>query len=205
MFEPSTKTFFKRWKILVLVGILVAILSSAVSLLFPIEYRADTEVLIISRQQYGVDPYTVAKSAERIAESLSQAIKTDDFYQRVLESSDQSIDTSRFTNVEERIKRKRWQKAVEAKAVFGTSLMTISAYHKDPNQAAILAKAVSDTIVLHGSSYVGTLINIKVVNTPVVSRWPARPNILLNAFLGFLIGILIMGVAVVKKGRRRLI
>ncbi|MBU0596997.1 hypothetical protein KKA94_02435, partial [Patescibacteria group bacterium] len=145
MFEPSTKTFFKRWKILVLVGILVAILSSAVSLLFPIEYRADTEVLIISRQQYGVDPYTVAKSAERIAESLSQAIKTDDFYQRVLESSDQSIDTSRFTNVEERIKRKRWQKAVEAKAVFGTSLMTISAYHKDPNQAAILAKAVSDT------------------------------------------------------------
>jgi len=73
----------KRWKLIVAVGLIFSVASLGVTMLFPLEYRADAEVFIISKSRYGVDPYTVVKSAERVGENIAQVMKTDDFLAKV--------------------------------------------------------------------------------------------------------------------------
>lgn len=77
-------------------------MSLLVSLLFPLEYRADAQALIISKSRYGVDPYTVVKSAERVGENLVQVIGTKDFYDKVMLQTGYSIDRTKFDNVSEK-------------------------------------------------------------------------------------------------------
>ncbi len=189
----------RRYKLIIFVGILVAMLSLIVSLFFPREYRADAQVLIISKSRYGVDPYTVVKSAERIGENLVQIVKTDDFYKKVLEQPGFDLDKTKFEKLTERKKRKEWQEAVKTSVVYGTGVLNISAYHIDPAQAKEYAGATASAMASQGWQYVGGDVTIKVVNEPVVTRFPARPNLFTNMILGFLVGGLLMGFVVVKK------
>jgi capsular polysaccharide biosynthesis protein len=202
MFNHSPINLLKKnSKIIILSGILVALASMLVSLLFPLQYRADADVFIISKSRYGVDPYTVVKSAERVGENIAQVMKTDDFYQKVITQEGYILDLTDFEGegVTERTKRKRWQKAIQSSVVFGTGVLHVSAYHEDPGQAKAFAGASVDTLVAKGWEYVGGDVTMKVVNKPVVTKFPARPNLLVNTVLGFIVGVLLMGVVALRR------
>lgn len=188
-------------KQIIVAGFVAAVIFVIVSLFFPLEYRADADVLVVSKSRYGVDPYTVVKSAERIGENLIQVIGTSDFYDKVMSQPGYTLDKSRFEgqNITERTKRKRWQKAVTASVVYGTGMVRVSAYNKDPHNAEQLAGAVMNALVGQGWQYVGGDVTIKVVDSPITTRFPARPNLLLNALAGFLAGVLGAGLLVVRK------
>jgi len=62
-----------------------------------------------------------------------------------------------------------------------------------------LAAASADALVARGWEYVGGDVTMKVVNNPIATRWPVRPNLVLNALLGFVVGTLLMGLLVVRK------
>jgi len=192
------QTLLARWKLILLVGLIVALAASGVSLFFPLEYRADAQVLIMP-QIHGADPYTAAKSAERVGENLAQIIKTNDFYNKLMSQPGFNLDKSKFTNLSERAKRKNWQKTVQASVVYGTGVLGISAYHTNPEQAVVYAAAAAATLVGQGWQYVGSDVIIKVVNEPLSTPYPVRPNILLNAILGLVLGVLIAGVGVMKR------
>ncbi len=198
MHHSSLSRIQKGWKMLVGLGIIVAVLSGALSLLFPLEYRADAGVLIVSKSRYGVDPYTVVKSAERVGDNLVQIMRTDDFYEKVKAQEGYTVDWKSFESQTERKKRKAWQKSVQGSVVFGTGVLNISAYHTDPRQANSLAGAAAETLVTKGWQYVGGDVTMQVVNSPVVTAWPVRPNIIINALLGFIVGGL-LGAFVVSK------
>lgn len=187
-----------KYKMIIVSGIVVAVISLVITLLFPLEYRADAQVLIISRSRYGVDPYTTVKSAERIGENIAQVMETNDFYNKVMEQSGYNIDKSRFTNVSERTKRKRWQKAIDGSIVYGTGVLNVSAYSRTQEQALQLAGAAVSALSSQGWEYVGGDVIIKVVNEPVATRFPARPNLVLNAILGFLAGVLGAGLVLYR-------
>lgn len=193
------KDLKKKWKIVLFFAILFAILSSVVSLLFSLEYRADAQVYVISKSRYGVDPYTVIKSAERVGENLVQLTKTNDFYNKVMEQPGYNLDKSNFVDVSERTKRKRWQKTVATSVVYGTGVINIMAYHTDPAMAKKYAGATADTLAAQGWQYVGGDVTIKVVNDPIASRFPMRPNIVLNIILGFGLGLILSAILVLKK------
>ena len=181
------------------VGILCAIAAVGISFLFPQEYRADAAVLIISRTRTGVDPYTVVKSAERVGENLVAVIPTDDFYGKVITAPGFSLDQSPFLGATDRVRRKRWSKSLKGSVVFGTGLVRISAYNPDPAKAKELAAAAVSTLSAHGWEYVGGDVTIKPVDSPVATRFPARPNLLLNLILGFLAGAGIMVLIRMRK------
>ena len=193
------QTIFRQWKVVILVGLIGACIATGGSLLFPFEYRADAQVFIISQSRFGVDPYTVIRSAEQIGENIAQVVKTGDFYDRVLRQPGFAIDESRFRGVSERIKRKRWQKAVNASVVFGTGVLNISGYHEDPLQAKELTSAVAATLVSQASEYVGGDVTFKVINSSVSTRFPARPNLILNVMLGFLLGVCLMSLLLLRR------
>jgi capsular polysaccharide biosynthesis protein len=200
MFQSPISSILKqRFKTIFFLGLLVGIVSVLASLLFPLEFRADAQVLIISRSRYGVDPYTVAKSAERIGESIAQVVSTNDFYNKVIAQPQYTLDLSKFTDVNERVKRKRWDEAVDASVVYGTGVLNISAYHKVPDQARQLAGAVADTLIAHAVDYVGGDVSFKILNQPVSTAIPVRPNLLINFGAGFLLGALLAVFWVLKK------
>ncbi len=194
-------TLSKQWKTIFLWGILSALIVSSLSLLFPLEYRADAAVYIISKSRYGVDPYTVVKSAEQVGQNITQVMKTQDFFDKVMTLVPASFDKSQFQNVTDRVRTKRWQKAVDGSVIFGTGVLNVSAYHRDPAQANILATALVDTLVQKGYEYVGGDVTIKQVNKAIVSRFPVRPNVVLNAFLGFVLGLFVSSILLFKKTR----
>ncbi|PIT86081.1 MAG: hypothetical protein COU33_05130 [Candidatus Magasanikbacteria bacterium CG10_big_fil_rev_8_21_14_0_10_43_6] len=199
MFHSPAHLLKKNAKVLLLAGMLVGLASLLVSLLFPLQYRADAQVFIISKSRYGVDPYTIVKSAERVGENISQVLKTDDFYQKIITQEGYILDLKQFEGVPERTKRKRWQKTIQSSVVFGTGVLNVSAYHTDPNQAKAFAGAAVDTLVAKGWEYVGGDVTMKVVNKPVVTRLPVRPNVVVNTILGCIVGVLLMGVIVLRR------
>jgi capsular polysaccharide biosynthesis protein len=203
MFAPHTSHILKKHRRLIVVtGLLVGLASVLVSLFFPLDYRADAQVLLLSQSRYGVDPYTVVRSAERVGENISHVMETQDFFSKVI-AHDQSLDTRRFQNVSDRVRRKRWQRTIDASMVFGTGVMNVSAYHTDPAQATRYATAAAQTLVDQGWEYAPGDMTMKIVNQAVVTRWPVRPNILLNLIVGFVVGVLVMGVSLIYRARAR--
>jgi capsular polysaccharide biosynthesis protein len=200
MFDSPIKKVAKNWKAIIIVGLICGIISALASFIFPLEYRADAQVLIISKTRSGVDPYTVVKSAERVGENLVQIMRTSDFYAKVMAQPGYSIDKSRFDSVSEKVKRERWIKTIEASVVYGTGVLNLSAYSADKEQARQLAAASADALINYGWEYVGGDMTMKIINDPVVTKWPARPNVAKNAVLGFLAGMLILsGFILIKK------
>jgi len=189
----------KQWKLLTLVGILAAALSVAVSMAFPLEYRADAQVLIISKTRTGVDPYTTVKSAERVGENIAAVMQTTDFYDKVRSQAGYSINWERFTNTTERKRRKLWSKTIAPSVSYGTGVLNVSAYAPDKSEAAQIAGAATRALVEQGWEYVGGDVAIKIINNPVVTRWPARPNLVVNALVGFIIGVVLMGLGVIAR------
>ncbi|MFA7314433.1 MAG: Wzz/FepE/Etk N-terminal domain-containing protein [Candidatus Magasanikbacteria bacterium] len=189
----------RRFKLIFLVGFLVALLSVGLTFIFPLEYRADAQVLIISKSNNGIDPYTLVRSAERVGDNVIQVMKTDDFYQKVKAQKNYDIDWTFFENKGEREKRKLWQKTLVPSVVYGTGVLNISTFSTNSDNAVKLAAASADALVSQGWQYVGGDVTMKVVNNPIATRWPVRPNIALNALLGFIVGTLFMGLLVVRK------
>lgn len=191
MFHHTTfQKIRKRWKIILLLGIVGALLVPGITWLLPIplEYRADTQVLIIAATRYGVDPYTAAKSAERIGENLSQVVETSDFYNKVFALSGVTLDQSEYQNISENKRRKRWQNNVDASVVFGTSVVTMSAYHESATEARNLSGALAQAMLTHARDYVGGDIEMRIINQPIVTEYPVRPNLIVQAVLGAVIG-----------------
>jgi len=183
----------KHIKLILLWGFVFAVLSGGVSLFMPMQYSANSQVLIISKNQTGIDPYTQAKSAETIGANLIQIMKTTDFYDKVMQSPTASFDKSQWQNLSDRDQRKKWSKDLSASMIYGTGLMDVVAYSNTQDDAVNLANAITQTIASQGYEYVGGDVSIKTVDNPLVSRWPARPNFLLNTGIGFAVGVLIAG------------
>jgi len=189
----------KRWRLVVFSGVLLAVLSFTILLVVPLAYRADAQILIISKSRYGIDPYTAVKSAERVGENLVQVVGTNDFFNKVMYQSNYNLDKSLYTNVSEKNKRKNWEKSVSASMVYGSGVLNISAYGKTKDIATQLAGASAAALVAGGWEYVGGDVDFKIVNEPVVTDYPVRPNLPVNAVAGFIIGMVLMSAVVLRK------
>ena len=181
------------------VGLLLGVLLSFVR---PLEYSS-TARLQITQELGAVDAYTAARSAERIADDLAAAVYFSEFYKDAVEDS-ASIEEDYFPEDETK-KRKKWEKTITTSVSRGTGILTIKAYHPDIRQAEAIALSVADVLTEKGWTYTsGSNITIRLVDTPLNSKWPVRPNILVNAFSGFILGGLAgVGYILIEVERRQ--
>ena len=198
-----SKVLQKKLKLIILWGLVFALLAGIATLFLPKQYSAMTQILIISRNSAGVDPYTQAKSAERIGENLSQVVKTSDFYDKVIKST-YSFNKSTWTSMNERKRRKKWSKDVNSAVLYGTGIMNITAYGETKKDAMDLADAVGQSLASVGWEYVGGNVVLKVVTKPLLPRFPSRPNFPVNILVGFALGVLLSGGWVVRYKKHHL-
>jgi len=162
------------------------------SLVQPLQYRAAMRLLIIQSTSPTLDAFTAVKSSEKVGKNLGRVIGSSSFLERVL-LANPKIDQSYFPH-DERKRRRIWTRTVESAVAPETSVMEVSVYHALPSQAYAIAEGLGNVLVRDTREYTGSYdISVKVIDPPLVSRFPVRPNILLDVLLGFILGALIGG------------
>ncbi|HOX60594.1 MAG TPA: hypothetical protein PLV72_01145 [Candidatus Magasanikbacteria bacterium] len=186
------------WFRAVVVGFISGAVFVGVAFLFPFQYRADADILVISRSRTGTDPYTAAKSTERVAENLAEVIGSSDFYAKVKMQSGYGLDFSKYDSGTALEKRRAWQKAVSAEVVYGTGVLRVSAFESSPVKAEKMVAAISDTIVNRGLEYTSGEMALKIINEPTVGRLPARPNLFFVFGAGIVLGFALVIILALK-------
>lgn len=200
-----TRELFRRWHSILFFGLLGLVLALIISFIQPLRYSSTVRLLILQNLGSSVDAYTASRSEERIAENLSTIVYTSTFFDQVFSSGFQ-IDTKNFPKDDIK-RRKEWAHTVDATVSHGTGLLTITAYHKDVTQAEQLVRAISFVLTQHVKEYTsGGNVEMRLVDAPLSSQWPVKPNILANIASGFFLGGLV-GVAFIllqlERIRRR--
>jgi capsular polysaccharide biosynthesis protein len=186
----SYQTIYKhQMKKIFLATLIVGILSGILTFLQPLKYSATARILITQRAVFTLDPYTALRSVELIGENLAQIIKTSYFLEKVLKSG-YAIEENYFKKDEAR-RRKQWAKMVETNMIRGTGLLEIKVYHPNREQASQIANAIVFLLGKEGSDYIGREVGIRLVDAPILSRWPVKPSLPLNILAGLLIGFLL--------------
>lgn len=175
-----------RKKTIVLAALATALLTVALSFIQPLKYSASIRLQITQRAAFTLDPYTAIRSTELIGENLAQLIATSSFLDRVLQTG-YKIDQRYFT-LPETQRRRLWSRTVEARQVRGKGFLDVQVFHPAREEALKIVAAISFLLSTQGSDYIGRDIIVRLVDAPLASRFPARPNLPLNAVVGALVG-----------------
>ncbi|MCK5510619.1 hypothetical protein KAI65_03700 [Candidatus Parcubacteria bacterium] len=155
----------------------------------PFKYGSETKILVVQKNQYGVDPYQVNKANEYVGAVLADVITSNSFFNEIINSGF-SVNRNYFpARLEDH--SKEWKKTVKANSN-NRGIITLSVFHKDKYQADQIIRAVNATLkdkhaFYHGS---GGNIEIRIIDQPFTSELPVKPNVVLNLLFGILFGLL---------------
>lgn len=191
MSRPNYPTIiFRGWFTIFLFGLLGLILALMVSFIQPLKYSSTVRLLILQDTGLSVDAYTASRSEERIADNLSTIVYTTTFFEQVLDAGF-SID-ERIFPIDDAKRRRAWGRTVDTTVARGTSLLSISAYHTDVRQAEQIVRATANVLTEKVNDYTsGSNISVRLIDAPLNSRWPVKPNIFANIISGFVLGSLV--------------
>ncbi|MAG11200.1 MAG: hypothetical protein CMI52_00105 [Parcubacteria group bacterium] len=190
-YEPSA-LISAHWRFILIVGIVAGLLVGGLSFFQTLEYRATSRLLItpfVSNTGEVFDQFTALKSAEQMGNTLSQLSETTLFQNRVIKVP-YDIRADLFEN-DARKRRKQWSKTVQVDVVPGSGVLVVSIFDESKNRAVALSRAVSDVLVSSGHEYLPGQVEIRLVDPPLLSKYPVRPNIPFRALAGLLFGMLL--------------
>lgn len=183
----EVKDFFhilkRRKGVVISAWLIFIIIGAGATFIQPLKYEANSRLLIVQNIS-GVDPYTVSKSNEYLSNLFSQVVYSNSFFELVTSSNNFDIDKSYFSDNYKK-QMKIWQKTITAKSN-SAGIIEISIYHPNAYQAKQIALGVNDVLINQGFNYQGgdQSIKIKIIDQPLVSDYPVKPNIIFN-FLAF--------------------
>lgn len=162
-------------------------LSFFVTALGPMEKDATSKVLILQQQAVNFDPYTAAKSSEKIGRNLTKIIPTTLFFESVLAADP----TLPLLSDSEEVQRKIWSRKVDVSMAPETSVMTVRVYDRQPETARQWVQAVTAVLEKEGKRFHGggEFVTMTTIDEPLVSRWPTRPNLMTRLAMGLLVGV----------------
>lgn len=188
MSQPNyLRDVFQNWHGVVMFGLLGLVLALIISFVQPLKYSSTARMLILQDVGSGVDAYTASRSEERIADNLSTLVYTSTFFDQVMDAGF-SIDESIFPDDPSK-QRKVWGRTVKATVARGSGLLSITAYHRDVDQAEQLVRAIAFVLTDRVGEYTsGGDVSVRLVDEPLNSNWPVKPNVLANILSGFVLG-----------------
>lgn len=158
------------------------------------KFGTKSKILVIQEGYGRVDPFAVSRSVEYLSDLFSRVVYSNSFFSFVI-NSDFGIDKNYFG--EDSTKQmKKWKKTLSAKSVENSGIININVYHPDASQAKQIALAVNHALITQNQNYqgLGDSVKISVLDQPIVSKYPVKPDLILN-FL-FLLGLsLLFGLA----------
>lgn len=202
MSQPNyIKDIFGHWHAVISFGFLGLVLSLIVSFVQPLMYSSTVRLLILQDVGSSVDAYTASRAEERIADNLSTILYTSTFFDQVMRAGFE-IDQSIFPDDAYK-KRKVWGRTVKATVARGSGLLSMTAYHQDVEQAEQIVRAIAFVLTDRVAEYSsGGAVSARLVDEPLNSRWPVKPNIIVNLLSGFILGTFVGMLFVLLKTNR---
>lgn len=178
------------WQTTFLVTFLLTALVFAVSAFLIPQYESNMSILVIQKQSEDkVDAFSAAKSAEYLSDIFSKVIYSDSFIDDVIESP---LNITRKFATDREKRKKEWEKDVKVKKINNTGILEIGVFDVSRKEAEKIVQAIASNLSTNNGKYHGggQKIVVNAIDGPITSRNQARPNVLLNSLLAFLIGII---------------
>jgi len=170
---------------LVLVGTMAVIL---ISLLSPLKYGVSSR-LLVSQNSGTSDVYSLSRSNEYLGNLLAEVAYSGSFYDKVLNSS-YNVDKNYF-NGDYGKQIEKWQKTISTKTKQDTGIIEVNIYHPNIIEAKKIAAAVNHILINNNHDYHGgENIQINVIDQPLASDYPVKPNLLNNGSIAIAISLL---------------
>lgn len=166
------------------------VLGVGLTLTQPLKYSSSLRLLVVQdASNVTGDPYALARSNEYLSDVLSKVTYSTSFYGKVV-SAGFNIDKAYFGNTTKKIS-KNWNKTIEVKKITNTGIISVTAYHPKQDQAEKIARGVGYILITQNSNYhgLGDKVSLKLLDEPINSTWPVKPNLLLNAVLSLFLGL----------------
>lgn len=158
---------------LILIAIIIVLVIAVVS---PIKYGSQSKVLVM-QDGLKTDAYTLSRTNEYLGNLFSQIIYSSSFFNLVMNNNNYQIDKNYFSDAQVQT-MKKWRQNINTKVYGDTGIIEINVYHENQKQANQLALAINDTLINQAQQYSGNEnITIKVIDQPLISEKPVKPNI----------------------------
>lgn len=171
-------------------GIIALFLLAAVVIIAVQRFRYSSESqLLIVQQQTAADAYTASKSSEYLSRTLASVVTSNSFYNKVMETSF-GINSGYFgTTPKEQMKE--WERTVSARSINDSGAIAVTVYHPSRLEAEKIVRAVNYVLMTQHTAYhgQGDSVKIRLIDQPVTSSFPVRPNIALIAGLALALGL----------------
>ena len=178
LLRRKTQTIFT----LILVGTMMVIL---VSLLNPLKYDVSSR-LLVTQDSATNDVYSLSRSNEYLGNLLAEVVYSGSFYDKVLNSS-YKVDKNYFSGDYGK-QIERWRKTISTKTKQDTGIIEINIYHTSVIEAKKIALAVNDILINNNKAYHGgENIKINVIDQPLASDYPVKPNLINNGIIALAI------------------
>lgn len=157
----------------------------------PFKYSTEARMMLVQDFAEGTDPYTMARTNEFLSGVLSRVVLSNSFFDAVMESG-YNISSDYFP-ISAGARIEKWKKTVDVRPLDDTGIINVVVFHPDKYQAEQIVRAINFTLQNKHTDYHSGSKNleIKIIDKPVVSDFPVKPNILLNAGLALGIGLII--------------
>ncbi|MBD3248379.1 hypothetical protein GF382_03780 [Candidatus Falkowbacteria bacterium] len=178
------QTFFSVFVIFFLIAGLITAVQ-------PFRYGSNVKVLVVRLAGENVDPYVASRSNEQLSELLAKMIHSYTFFEKVLDSD--FIVKSGYFSGDKKDQIKKWKRTVEVKTLADTGIINIDTYHIERNQTEQLAKAIVYTLQTNHQLYhgYGDSVQLREIDTPIVSKYPVKPDVLLTLTVVIALSILL--------------
>lgn len=185
----------RSWAIIVACTLLGTIAGTGLSLLIRPAYSSDTQLFVAIQSTGSVADLQQGNTfTQARVQTYAETVETPAVLQPVIDEL--GLETTPAKLAE----------SVKASADLNTVLITISAVSSSPGQAAALAQATADSLVVAVSDLerpgIGEAspVKLSVVTPAVAATEPSSPNLPLNVFVGFIVGLAVgLGIAILRS------
>jgi len=198
-FKETIKIILQRKWLVFWMAVLGAVLFFDLMVIQTPDYEASSKILVIQKQTNGQDIYTVSKSAQRLAQILREAIYSDSFFEKVLESP-YEIEVINFSADPEK-RRKEWKKTVNVTIGRDLGLMEIDISYPRQEKAEQISRAITSALKQNHQLYhgAGDNIEMRILDYPLVDKKPNSLRLWLGTLLGAIVGFLAGAVIAFRK------
>ena len=171
----------KKKKTIVIIMLVSLVLTVAISLVSPLKYGAKSRLLVLQNSN-SADAYSLSKSNEYLGNLFAEIVYSGSFYDQV-KASQYNIDPNYFSgNYNDQLKK--WHKTVETDTQGDTGIIEINVYHVNIQEAKQISLAINDILINKNQDYHGGQnVKVNIIDQPLVSNYPVKPNLPYNAAL----------------------
>ena len=154
------------------------------------KYSSKSQLLVVQEYDRSVDAYTASKSNEYLSSVLADVVVSNSFFTKVMESGFE-VNGSYFGDTT-KDQMKEWNRTVSARSINDSGIISVTVYHPNRAEAEKIDRAINYVLMTQNTAYHGSgdAVKVRLIDQPISSSFPVRPDIALTLGLAIALGFL---------------